>query len=375
MRQKKQMLAVLLMLLFFLHISMPAFAAVTENQLKTAVEGSAASMLQTIKAPQFGSIGGEWAIIGLVRSGAAVPQYYRDTYYANVESYVRAQNGVLHTRKYTEYSRAILALTVIGKNPANVAGYNLLTPLGDFDKTIAQGINGPVWALLALDCGQYAMPVNQAAKTQATRQLYVDEILSRQLDCGGWNLTAKGGSGAADADVTGMVLQALAAYQQQPAVKNAIAQALNCLSDLQQADGGFGSSAESTAQVQVALSALGIGQNDVRFVKNGHTVLDGLLQYRQADGSFIHTTDGTGSEQMASEQGLYAMAAALRAMQGKTGLYDMSDVTNQTTAAENKTEHSAALSRPVTLTEQQQRMLDYALAQLICNGSGYPWIR
>ena len=374
MRQKKQILAVLLMLLFFLHISMPAFAAVTENQLKTAVEGSAASMLQTIKEPQFGSIGGEWAIIGLVRSGAAVPQHYRDTYYANVESYVRAQNGVLHTRKYTEYSRAILALTVIGKNPANVAGYNLLTPLGDFDKTIAQGINGPVWALLALDCGQYAMPVNPAAKTQATRQLYVDEILSRQLDCGGWNLTAKGGSGAADADVTGMVLQALAAYQQQSAVENAIEQALNCLSGLQQADGGFGSSAESTAQVQVALSALGIGQNDVRFVKNGHTVLDGLLQYRQADGSFIHTIDGTGSEQMASEQGLYAMAAALRAMQGKTGLYDMSDVTNQTTAAENKTEHSAALSRPVTLTEQQQRMLDYALAQLICNGSGYPWV-
>ena len=374
MRQKKQMFAVLLVLLFFLHISMPAFAAVTENQLKTAVEGSAASMLQTIKEPQFGSIGGEWAIIGLVRSGAAVPQHYRDTYYANVESYVRAQNGILHTRKYTEYSRAILALTAIGKNPANVAGYNLLTPLGDFDKTIAQGINGPVWALLALDCGQYAMPVNPAAKTQATRQLYVDEILSRQLDCGGWNLTAKGGSGAADADVTGMVLQALAAYQQQPAVENAIEQALNCLSGLQQADGGFGSSAESTAQVQVALSALGIGQNDVRFVKNGHTVLDGLLQYRQADGSFIHTIDGTGSEQMASEQGLYAMAAALRAMQGKTGLYDMSDVTNQTTAAENKTEHSAALSRPVTLTEQQQRMLDYALAQLICNGSGYPWI-
>lgn len=375
MRQKKQILAVLLMLLFFLHISMPAFAAVTENQLKTAVEGSAASMLQTIKEPQFGSIGGEWAIIGLVRSGAAVPQHYRDTYYANVESYVRAQNGVLHTRKYTEYSRAILALTAIGKNPANVAGYNLLTPLGDFDKTIAQGINGPVWALLALDCGQYAMPVNPAAKTQATRQLYVDEILSRQLDCGGWNLTAKGGSGAADADVTGMVLQALAAYQQQPAVKNAIAQALNYLSGLQQADGGFGSSAESTAQVQVALSALGIGQNDVRFVKNGHTVLDGLLQYRQADGSFIHTADGTGSEQMASEQGLYAMAAALRVMQGKTSLYDMSDVTNQTTAAENKTERSAALSQPVTLTEQQQRMLDYALAQLICNGSGYPWIR
>lgn len=330
MKQKTRILAVVLMTLFLLQITLPAFAAVTEQQLQSAVEGSAAYIQRAVKAPQFGSIGGEWAVIGLARSGVTVQQQYWDTYYANVEQYVKNKKGVLHTKKYTEYSRVVLALTAIGKKPTSVAGYNLLTPLGDFDKTLVQGINGPIWALLALDCGQYTMPVNRAAKTQATRQMYVDEILSRQLQDGGWNLTSKDGSGKADADVTAMVLQALAGYQNQPAVKKATTKALRCLSGLQREDGGFGTSVESTAQVQVALSALGIDQKDSRFVKHGHTVLDALLQYRQKDGSFLHSTDGKGNGQMASEQGLYAMVAALRAMQDTTSLYDMTGTDKST---------------------------------------------
>ena len=41
-------------------------------------------------------------------------------------------------------------------------------------------MNGPIWALIALDAGDYPMPQNKSAKTQATRQMYVDTILSRQ---------------------------------------------------------------------------------------------------------------------------------------------------------------------------------------------------
>lgn len=325
MKKGKKVLAGLLVLCLLLSISSPAFAAVTEQQLQSAVNGSTAYIQRTVKMPQFGAVGGEWAIIGLARSGVAVPQKYWDTYYTNVETYVKHKKGVLHTKKNTEYSRVVLALTAIGKKPSSVAGYNLMMPLGDFDKTVAQGINGPVWALLALDCGNYAMPVNQTASKKATRQMYINEILSRQLDDGGWNLTSKGGSGKADVDVTAMVLQALAAYQSQETVTKATKQALTCLSGLQQADGGFGSCLESTAQVQVALSALGIDQKDKRFVKQGHTVLDAVLQYRQTDGSFVHSAEEKGNGQMASEQGLYAMVAALRSMQGKPSLYDMDD--------------------------------------------------
>lgn len=327
-------ICVLLVLLLLCSSCLPAMAApVTNTQLETAVQRSAAYVQKTVTAPQLATIGGEWAVLGLARSGAAVPQSYWDTYYSNVEASVKAQAGVLDSRKYTEYARVTLALTAIGKNPADVAGYNLLTPLGDFRKVVQQGINGPVWALIALDSGNYAMPVNSTAQVQATRQMYLDEILSRQLQNGGWNLSDKGGDGKINADITGMVLQALANYQEQERVKAATDRALQCLSKLQQPDGSFGDSAESIVQVLVGLCALGIDWNDARFVKNGHTLLDALFSYQQPDGSFRHTKSGAGNSQMATEQGLYAMAAALRLLEGKSSLYDMREDTGKLPAA------------------------------------------
>lgn len=326
---KKRGLSLLLTLVLLVCLCVPALAA--DVSVDQAVEGSAAYMLKTVKSPQVGSIGGEWAVIGLARSGCAVPQDYWDGYYSTVEDYVKACKGMLHEKKYTEYSRLIVALTAIGADPADVGGYNLLTALGDFDKTIWQGINGPIWALIALDSGNYDMPMNPDAATQATRQMYIDEILSRQLNDGGWNLTAQGGDSPSDPDITGMALQALAKYQDQAAVQTATDAALVCLSGQQDAQGGYASwgtsNSESVVQVLVALCELGISLDDPRFVKNGNTLLDNLMSFRQSDGSFLHTGSGNGSNQMASEQGFYGLAAARRAAEGKSSLYRMNDVT------------------------------------------------
>lgn len=321
-------LTLLLTLCLVLSLTVPAWA-VSNDELQSSVTKSGAYILDTVKNPQVGSIGGEWAVLGLARSGYDVPDGYFEEYYATVEAYVKACSGALHVKKYTEYSRVIVALTAIGKNPSDVAGYNLLTALGNFDKIIWQGINGPIWALIALDSGNYAMPQNPAATTQATRQMYIDEILSRQLGNGGWNLTDKGGDGTVDPDITGMALQALAKYQEQASVKTATDKALDCLSKMQRPDGSFASwgttNSESVAQVIVALCELGISLNDSRFVKNGNTALDNLLTYQQSDGSFMHTVDGSGNNQMSSEQGFYSLVAALRAATSKSSLYRMSD--------------------------------------------------
>jgi len=328
-RVKTRALSLLLALAAALSLCCPVSAA--KSSLQTAMEQTASFILNTVTAPEVGSVGGEWAVIGLARSGYAVPQRYWDSYYETVEQYVKAKKGVLHKRKYTEYSRVIVALTSIGADPTNVAGYNLLTALGDFEKTIWQGINGPIWALIALDSGNYDMPVNAEAKTQATRQMYIDEILSRQNNDGGWNLTSKGGDSESDPDITGMALQALAKYQSQPAVKTATEQALTCLSNMQDSSGGYvsweTSNSESVVQVIVALCELGIDLNDSRFVKNGCTLLDNLMSYRNADGSFRHTAQGSGNDQMSSEQGFYGLAAAIRAVEGKNSLYRMGDST------------------------------------------------
>ncbi len=332
----KRFFALLLTLTLLLGLT-PAYA-VSESELQAAVNQSAAYMLKTVKSPGVGSIGGEWAVIGLARSGYDVPQSYWEAYHQTVEKTVAACGGVLHEKKYTEYSRVVLALTAIGADPADVAGYNLLKPLGDFDRTVWQGVNGPVWALIALDSGGYEIPVNPAAAIQATRQMYVDEILSHQLPDGGWALNGD----VSDPDMTGMALQALANYRSQPAVKSAVERAVACLSAMQDRDGGYSSydtaNSESIVQVIVALTALGIDLDDPRFVRNG-TLLDSLLRYRQPDGSFRHTADGEGNNQMSTEQGLYGLVAALRAAQGRTGLYEMSDVEG---AVESDTTMSAA---------------------------------
>ena len=320
---KQRGAAFLLAVTLLLSMQTTAFAAISQRELETAVEQSAAYMLNAVKNPQVGSIGGEWAVIGLARSGYDVPQAYYDSYLNTVTKYVQNKRGVLDERKYTEYSRVILALTAIGADPTDVGGYNLIAPLADFEQTIWQGVNGPVWALIALDSGNYEL------SGSTTRQMYVDEILDRQLDNGGWSLTAKGGDGDADADITAMALQALAKYQDQRKVKNAVEDGVLCLSKMQDREGGYSSwgvgNCESCAQVIVALCELGIDLEDSRFVKNGNTLLDNLLSFRQRDGSFLHTADRSGDTQMASEQGFYAIVAALRAMRGEASLYRMTD--------------------------------------------------
>lgn len=321
-----------LVLALLCQLAVPAFAA-ADSRVTSDVNKSASYIYNLVKSPQVGSIGGEWAVLGLARSAYFVPDTYYQKYYAGVEDYVKACKGVLHEKKYTEYSRVIVALTSIGKDPANVAGYNLLTPLGDYDKTIWQGINGPIWALIALDSGNYAMPQNAAAKTQATRQMYIDRILACELLDGGWSLMGGTSSASAnetsDPDITGMALQALAKYQDQPAVKAASEKALACMSKMQNSSGGFSSNgtanSESAAQMLVALGELGLPIDDSRFVKNGNTILDNLLTYYQSDGSFLHTAGGSGSNQMATEQGFYALVALARAQSGKNTLYRMSD--------------------------------------------------
>lgn len=330
MKQIRKFAALILAFSVLFSLAVPTFAA---SSVQSEVQSSAAFMLSSVRSPEVGSIGGEWAVIGLARSGYSVPADYYDEYYTRVEKYVKNCDGVLHERKYTEYSRVVLALTAIGRDPSNVLGYNLLTPLGDFEKTIWQGLNGPIWTLIALDSGNYEIPKNPAAKTQATRQLYIDEIIKNQMKDGGWSLT---GTGDSDVDITAMALQALAKYQDQKAVKSATDSALSWLSKNQDSKGGFASwgtmNVESVAQVIVALCELGISLDDSRFVKNGHTLTENLLSFRQSNGGFYHVLDGSdGNNQMSAEQGFYALVAINRAENGKNSLYRMGDVIKATT--------------------------------------------
>lgn len=345
----KNKITILLTAIIMLSSCMNVFAS-SNPKLDEAIAETASYLYETVQNPQIGAIGGEWAVIGLARSGYDVPDSYYQNYYSNVEAYVKNCGGKLHDKKYTEYSRVIVALTAIGKNPADVAGYNLLTAIGDYDNTIWQGLNGPIWALIALDSGGYEMPQNSDAKTQATRELYLNRILECQLPDGGWSLfggtaAEESGNSVSDPDITGMALQALAKYQDRPEVKKATEEALACMSAMQNENGGYShggaENLESSVQMLTALCELGISAGDARFVKNGNTLLDAVLSFRNSDGSFQHTSDDSGNSQMSTEQGFYAMVAAQRALEGKSSLYRMSD--SPVSAEDGETDNATGL--------------------------------
>ena len=286
--------------------------------------------MEALGTPSVGTIGGEWMVIGLARSDRNIPGV--EDYYKKVLEYVAEnidpETGRLHKAKSTDNSRIILALTAIGRDVTNVGGYDLLQGLSDLEFVKYQGNNGPIWALLALDSGNYPAPTGGTT----TRQALIDEILSVQTSDGGWTVSGD----KADSDMTGMALTALAPYYTKDLkVQEAIDKAIARLSEMQDEDGGYSTSydgttkiatSESISQVVTALSALGINADtDPRFVKNGNSVIDALLRYYVKGGGFKHIMDGE-LDGMATEQAYYALTAYYRFLTGQTNLYDMTDI-------------------------------------------------
>ena len=275
-----------------------------------------------VPEPGFGSVGGEWLALGLARSEIEGLEEYLLGYGERVAAYTAEQGGVLHAKKYTEYSRVILSWTAIGRDATDVGGFNLLKPLADFEQTVFQGLNGPIFALLALDCGNYEIPENETFNTQATRDMYVDYIVNAESTDGGWSLAG----GPAEIDITAMALQSLAKYQDRPDVAAAVERGVELLSQQQNANGGFSDinseTSEAISQTIVALTELGISLDDARFVKNGNTLKDALLRYQLSDGSFSHLMDSD-ADLLATEQAFYALVAMDRMEQGKSSLYTM----------------------------------------------------
>lgn len=317
-------------------------------------EGKYEEVKRTVKwwGPAIGSVGGEWTVIGECRYGMENAPWYR-AYYNNITEYIKATYNInkekyavgdwdnqflkLHKKRSTENSRIILALTSMGLDASDIEGYDLTGALSDMTYVKKQGINGPIFALIAFDSGNYEIKplASGTAKTQVTREKLVTYILNNELKNGGFCLSGT----SPDPDVTAMALQALAPYykgstdvseQVRGQVTEAVNRGIRVLSEIQNEDGTYSSwgtkNAESTAQVLVALSGLGLdGDTDVRFIKNGHSVLDGLEQfYLTGKGAFEHVASD-GGNQMATEQAFYALVSYDRYKNNKNTLYNMTD--------------------------------------------------
>ena len=271
-----------------------------------------------------------------IATGCSRNPVKRNAYLKGLEEYVTAEyekNGYLHNIKATEYHRISLAVLALGGDPTCFGTDSSGDPINliadgtynwcNSDSLGVQGLNGWIFALITLDANCYDVP----ADAIYTRPEIIAAIVEAQTDEGGFGLSG----GTPDVDITAMTLQALAPYyQNDPNVQASVDRALGWLSAQQNDSGDFTSwdagTAEGTAQTVIALCSLGIDpRTDARFIKNGHSAMDGLLQYRTQSGMFKHTLDGD-EDIMATEQAALALIALQRLDAKANLLYDFTEV-------------------------------------------------
>lgn len=297
----------------------PAADPVTEEQVATAIQSATQFISKQGVKDEFGAI-------AIKAAGKEIPQQYID----NLKKSIITNEG--NYRNVTDYERIVLALSAAGIDAANFAGYNLIEKIHSNERMTNQGNNGVIYALLALDSGDYDVP-NDA---KWTRESLVNYLLDQQLDNGGWSLYGS----KASVDITGMALTALAPYKGQAKVQGAIDQAVAWVSSVQDENGGFsddsngGDASETTAQVIIGLASVGINPTEERFTKqpvdtfaesldspsSGVNLIQHLLTFKQDDGGFAHLQGGE-SDMMASSQALLALASYDNYLTNKGSIY------------------------------------------------------
>ncbi|MDR1028720.1 MAG: DUF4430 domain-containing protein, partial [Clostridiales Family XIII bacterium] len=319
--------------------------------------------------PIMDSVGGEWAVVALARAGVGDPdaQVYQN-YLKNLETAASAKIAstdpdtqvnkvVFRDRRITDNERVVVALSALGKDASAYTAsdgktYDFLSAILDRQaapndgeyQAVVQGINGAIFALLALDSGGYLLPEDEPAGTvplsadesgtvgvldaddpasaealesgdpasveplegndtptvgpgTAARAYYLNFVLGREKNTGGWALGGEKDA-AGDPDITGMTLQALARYYKMddaayapyadagaPAladIKAAVGRALTMLKDAQNEEtGGFNHGGETSESAAQVLTGLSaLGTDGTEDGSLFASVLANLLTYR-----------------------------------------------------------------------------------------------
>ncbi|MCU4968031.1 DUF4430 domain-containing protein [Bacillus toyonensis] len=276
-------------------------------QVKEAISKTSEKMLQD-------GIESDWVALGLSRSGKNVPIEAQLNYVKAVTEKVEKR---INRFSATDLARTIIMMNAMSADPKKVGGHNLVQKLYESDKV--NSVTGYTFALLAFDTNKYEIPV----EAKWNRVALVDAILNTQHTDGGWTYTSSGSKDSASSvDVTGMVLSALAPYQDRSDVKPAVQKAVAYLYTEQLKNGGFSADGQensnSTAQAIIGLSLVkDVDQNRL------HKAVQSLLSYQLPNGEFKWLPSDQNGNGMAKEQALLALVQFKEI--GKS-IYDWSNV-------------------------------------------------
>ncbi|EJR23002.1 DUF4430 domain-containing protein [Bacillus cereus] len=276
-------------------------------QLNEAISKTSDKMLQD-------GIESDWVAVALSRSGKNVPIEAKLNYVKSVTEKVEKR---INRFSATDLARTIIMMNAMSADPKNVGGHNLVQKLYESDKV--NSVTGYAFALLAFDTKKYEIPV----ESKWNRVALVEALLNNQHTDGGWTYNSSGSKDSASSvDVTGMVLSALAPYQERSDVKPAIQKAVAYLYNEQLQNGGFSADGQensnSTAQAIIGLSLVkDVDQN--RF----HKAMQNLLSYQLSNGEFKWLPSDQNGNGMATEQALLAL---LQFKEMGKSIYDWSNV-------------------------------------------------
>ena len=242
------------------------------------------------------------AVYALWTSGATVPGGFYDEYLQALADWL----DLAVKRGKTAYiPGAIRTVAAMGLDVTDFAGHDLMDALRKPE--LVEADEDRLDMLMDLDAAGAA---GKTDEFNALREQLLTETLARQQSSGEFRYTSKWPAElkrkgvAAEPDrfdyilLTAKSAQALAPYRSRKAVSAAIDKALNYLSEQQLPSGGFlkygAEDVEEDAAVLEMLAALGISPDDGRFVKNGHTVLDGMMGWYQGKYSSSAPAPGQG---------------------------------------------------------------------------------
>ncbi|KAA0757807.1 DUF4430 domain-containing protein [Bacillus sp. BF2-3] len=276
-------------------------------QLNEAISKTSDKMLQD-------GIESDWVAVALSRFGKNVPIEAKLNYVKSVTEKVEKR---INRFSATDLARTIIMMNAMSADPKNVGGHNLVQKLYESDKV--NSVTGYAFALLAFDTKKYEIPV----ESKWNRVALVEALLNNQHTDGGWTYNSSGSKDSASSvDVTGMVLSALAPYQERSDVKPAIQKAVAYLYNEQLQNGGFSADGQensnSTAQAIIGLSLVkDVDQNRL------HKAMQNLLSYQLSNGEFKWLPSDQNGNGMATEQALLAL---LQFKEMGKSIYDWSNV-------------------------------------------------
>lgn len=218
----------------------------------------------------------------------------------------------------TNIDRKIMTLTARGIDCSKLSKYNNGNPFIDakgneVDDFVAilynyrggYTINGPIFALNALDMGNYTIPENAVW----TREKLLETILNHKYLSDGFGL-----------DMVTMLMQSIAPYQNDPVygerVKAKLWEGFDIVMNsfgTDPFDNPFGVqwggvyTSEGASQIICALSAMGVDvHTDVRLNNGKDSVLTSFLNYADFDEGYFAHSNTTPKNAMATYQGCYA---------------------------------------------------------------------